>query len=156
VQRLQGELAEARRRLEGAERKLAQQGLQALLDPAAEVAAPGGQFRLLAAEVDPAAAPTMERLREVADWLRDKLDGPCVLLLASVPNGSPQLLATVSKSLTGQGLHAGQLLKEVADAIDGRAGGRPDMAQGGGGDRKKLPQGLERGRQAVRARAGAG
>ena len=156
VQRLQGELAEARRRLEGAERKLAQQGLQALLGQASQIDAPGGPFRLLAVEVDPAAAPTMERLREVADWLRDKLDGPSVLLLASVPNGSPQLLATVSKALTGQGLHAGQLLNEVADTIGGRAGGRPDMAQGGGGDRQKLPQGLERGRQAVRARAGAG
>ena len=64
----------------------------------------------------------MERLREVADWLRDKLDGPSVLLLASVPNGSPQLLATVSKALTGQGLHAGQLLNEVADTIGGQAG----------------------------------
>ena len=127
----------------------------ALLGQASQIDAPGGPFRLLAVEVDPAAAPTMERLREVADWLRDKLDGPSVLLLASVPNGSPQLLATVSKALTGQGLHAGQLLNEVADAIGGRAGGRPDMAQGGGGDYQKLPQGLERGRQAVRARAGA-
>jgi alanyl-tRNA synthetase len=156
VQHLQGELAEVRRRLEGAERRLAQQGLQALLGQAAEVDGPGGPFRLLAVEVDSAAAPTMERLREVADWLRDKLGGPSVLLLASVPNGGPQLLATVSKSLTGQGLHAGQLLREVADAIGGRAGGRPDMAQGGGGDRQKLPQALERGRQAARAQAGAG
>jgi alanyl-tRNA synthetase len=156
VLRLQGELAEARRRLEGAERKLAQQGLQALLEQASEVEAPGGPFRLLAVEVDPAAAPTMERLREVADWVRDKLGGPSVLLLASVPNGSPQLLATVSKSLTGQGLDAGRLLREVADAIGGRAGGRAEMAQGGGGDRQKLPQGLERGRQAARAQAGAG
>ena len=130
--------------------------MQALLGQASQIDAPGGPFRLLAVEVDPIAAPTMERLREVADWLRDKLDGPSVLLLASVPNGSPQLLATVSKALTGQGLHAGQLLNEVADTIGGQAGGRPDMAQGGGGDRQKLPQGLERGRQAVRARAGAG
>ena len=110
---------------------------------------PGGRGR-------PRSAPTMERLREVADWVRDKLGGPSVLLLASVPNGSPQLLATVSKSLTGQGLDAGRLLKEVADAIGGRAGGRSEMAQGGGGDRQKLPQGLERGRQAARAQAGAG
>ena len=36
-----------------------------------------------------------------------------------------------------------------------RPGARPDMAQGGGGDRQKLPQ-AGTGRQAVRARAGAG
>ena len=42
VQRLQGELAEARRRLEGAERKLAQQGLQALLGQASADRRPRG------------------------------------------------------------------------------------------------------------------
>jgi alanyl-tRNA synthetase len=155
VERLLADLAETRRRLEVAERRAAQQGLAGLLGEAEEVVTPDGAFRLLAAQVDPASAPTMERLREVADWLRDKLGGSSVLLLATVPDGRPQLLATVSKDLTARGLHAGKLLREVADAIGGRGGGnRPELAQGGGGDPAKLPQGLARGREAARAQSG--
>jgi alanyl-tRNA synthetase len=157
VQRLLAELNETRRRLEAAERKVAQQGLAAVLGAAETVASPGGDFRLLAARVDPASAPTKERLREAADWLRDKLGGPSVLLLAAVPDGRPLLLATVSRDLTGQGLHAGKLLREVAQAMHGGGGGnRPELAEGGGGDPALLDVGLEQGRRAARVQAGAG
>ncbi len=153
VIRLLGELTEVRRRLEHAERKAAQQGLHAVLGQAQEVAVRNGSFKVLAAEVDRDSAPTLERLREVADWLRDKLGGPSVLLLATRSDAGPQLLAAVSKDLTAQGLHAGKLLNEVARAIGGRAGGRPELAQGGGGDASKLADGLERGRRAAQAQA---
>jgi alanyl-tRNA synthetase len=95
----------------------------------------------------------MERLREVADWLRDKLGAPSVLLLGSVVDSRPQLLAMVSPALTQRGLDARRLFDEVAQAMGGRGGGRPELAQGGGGDPAKLPQALERGRQAVLSQA---
>ena len=154
VKGLLADLAEARRRLEAAERRAAQQGLEGLLAAAQEVVTPAGPVRVLAAEVPAASAPTMERLREVSDWLRDKLAQPSALVLASVPNGRPQLLAVVSKELAARGLHAGKLLDEVAQAMDGRAGGRPELAQGGGGDPAKLAAALARGRQAALAQVG--
>ncbi|MDQ3702079.1 MAG: alanine--tRNA ligase, partial [Chloroflexota bacterium] len=77
---LVGELAQTRRRLEAAERWVAQVALQDVLGRAQEVAGPGGWFKLLAVELDATSAPTPERLREVADWLRDKVGGPSVLL----------------------------------------------------------------------------
>jgi alanyl-tRNA synthetase len=154
VQRIIGELGDLRRRLEAAERRAAQQGLAATLARAEDVAAPGGSFKLLAAEVDVSSAQTMERLREAADWLRDKLGGPSVLLLAAAPDSGPLLLATVSKELTGRGLHGGRLLGEVAGAVGGRGGGRPELAQGGGGDPAKLEAGLQRGRRAALSQAG--
>src|SRR4029453_16385574 len=57
AERLLTELAEVRRRVEGAERRAAQQGLDGLLREAEEVATPDGAFRLLAVQVDPASAP---------------------------------------------------------------------------------------------------
>jgi len=157
VERLLAELGETRRRLEAAERKAAQGALSALLGQAETVDSPAGAFRLLAARVDPASAPTMERLREAADWLRDKLGGPSVLLLAAVPDGRPLLLVTVGRELTGGGLHAGKLLREVAQTMKGGGGGnRPELAQGGGGDPALLDEGLAQGRRAARAQAGAG
>ena len=146
VTQLLAELNDARKRLEAAERKAAQQGLGSLLEGAAQA---GGGFHVVAAQLDVAIAPTMERLREAADWVRDKLGGPAVVVLASVADGRPQLLAAVSPELAKQGLHAGKLLNEVAQEIGGRGGGRPELAQGGGGDPAKLNAGLDRARRAA-------
>ena len=44
----------------------------------------------------------------------------------------PQVFVTVSDDLVGQGIAAGDLVKDAVVAIDGRGGGRPEMAQGKG------------------------
>ncbi|MGI8422761.1 MAG: alanine--tRNA ligase [Chloroflexota bacterium] len=149
VTRLLAELSETRRRAEAAERKNAQQGLFSLLEQAGDV----DGCRVVAAQLDAATAPTIERLREAADWLRDKLDGPSAIVLASVPDGRPQLLATVSPELVKRGVHAGKLLNEVNQEVGSRGGGRPEMAQGGGGDPAKLAAGLDRARRFALAAA---
>ncbi|HEV2125760.1 MAG TPA: DHHA1 domain-containing protein, partial [Chloroflexota bacterium] len=152
VTQLLADLAEARRRAEAAERKAAQAGLSALLQQAEEVQHSDGAYQVLAAQVDASAAPTIERLREIADWLRDKIGGPSVLMLASVVDSRPQYLVMVSPALTPRGLHAGKLLNEVAQAAGGRGGGRPELAQGGGGDPAKLAGALDHGRRVASAK----
>jgi alanyl-tRNA synthetase len=155
VAQLLADLADARRRLEATERRTSQDAVSALLGRARDVAGPAGSFKLLALEVDAGIAPTPERLREVADWLRDKLGGPSVLLLGARIDGQVRLLATVSRELVERGLQAGKLLHEVAQTMGGRAGGRPEMAQGGGGDPAKLTAALERGASLAAAQVGA-
>jgi len=149
IGQLLSDLADARRRLEAAERVIAQQGLASVLEGAAPVEGAAGRYYVVAAQLDAALAPSIERLREASDWLRDKLGGPSVLLLASVTDARPQLLVSVSQELTKNGLHAGKLLQEVAHELGGRGGGRPDMAQGGGGDPAKLEAALNRGKRAA-------
>ena len=73
---------------------------------------------------------------ETADQLRNKL-GTAVILLGSVEEGKVTLVAGVTKDLTDT-LKAGDLMKAVAPMVDGKGGGRPDMAQGGGSN----PDGL--------------
>ncbi|HEU5318273.1 MAG TPA: alanine--tRNA ligase [Chloroflexota bacterium] len=149
VTQLLAELSETRRKLEAAERKSAQAGLAGTLEQAAE----GSGFKVVAAALDPATAPTMERLREASDWVRDKLGAPAVIALGSVVDGRPQLLVSVSPDLTKRGLHAGKLLNEVNQEMGSRGGGRPELAQGGGGDPAKLAAGLERAKRAALAAA---
>jgi alanyl-tRNA synthetase len=79
-------------------------------------------------------------LRDTGDQLRDRL-GSGVLVLAGTGADEIKLLAMVTKDLAGK-VHAGKLLGRVAEHLGGRAGGRPDMAQGGGKDAGKLDAAL--------------
>lgn len=80
-------------------------------------------------------------LRTLADNIRDRL-GSCILVLASVKDGQASMIAMVSKELSKK-YNAGEILKEVASIAGGKAGGRPDMAQGGTKDIKNLDKALE-------------
>jgi alanyl-tRNA synthetase len=90
-------------------------------------------------------------LRDTGDQLRDKL-GSGVIVLAGTGGAEVKLVAMVTKDLVGK-VQAGKLLSEVATALGGRAGGRPDMAQGGGKDTAAVPQALAKARQWVEEHA---
>lgn len=80
-------------------------------------------------------------LRSEADRLRDSL-GSAVVILGSRKKGV-QLIVAVTKDLIPR-FHAGKIIKEIATIVDGRGGGRPDMAQAGGKTPEKLPLALEK------------
>ncbi len=77
----------------------------------------------------------------MADWFRDRV-GSGAAVLATVSDGKPVIVATVTKDLIERGVKAGDLAREVAKAVGGSGGGRPDMAQAGGRDPEKLPEAL--------------
>jgi alanyl-tRNA synthetase len=69
--------------------------------------------------------------------------GSGTAVLATISNGKPVLIATVTDDLVRRGLKAGDLVRDVAKIVGGGGGGRPTMAQAGGRDAGKLPQALE-------------
>jgi alanyl-tRNA synthetase len=79
-------------------------------------------------------------LRDFADRLRDKL-GTAVVLAFAEDRGKLSAVCSVSKDLTKR-LKAGDLLKQVFQVTGGKGGGRPDFAQGGGGDPAKTDQAI--------------
>ena len=80
-------------------------------------------------------------VRNWLDELKQKIKSG-VIVLGAVLDGKVQLIAGVTKDLTGT-YHAGKLIKEVAGICGGGGGGRPDMAQAGGKDTEKLDSALE-------------
>jgi alanyl-tRNA synthetase len=84
-----------------------------------------------------------EQLRTLVDSLRNKLKS-AVVLLASTEDSNVSIVAGVTKDLTSK-VHAGKLAGAVAQAVGGKGGGRPDMAEAGGKD----PSGLGRALEAV-------
>ena len=79
-------------------------------------------------------------LRGVADQVRSKLESG-VFLLAAVEGDKAALVAGVTHDLTGK-VKAGDLLKFVTAQVDGKGGGRADMAQGATGNITGLPKAL--------------
>lgn len=94
-------------------------------------------FKLLTANVDGYDA---SELRDLADQQRDKQQAD-VVVLATVIDDKVKLVASVAKAAT-KVLHAGQIIKQVAEIVEGRGGGRPDFAQAGGTAVDKISQAL--------------
>ncbi|MEB8092139.1 alanine--tRNA ligase [Mammaliicoccus lentus] len=80
-------------------------------------------------------------LRTIMDDYKSKMQDT-VLLLASVNGEKVSLVASVPKSLTDK-VKAGDIIKEAVQITNGKGGGRPDMAQGGGTDPSKVTEALQ-------------
>jgi len=85
-----------------------------------------------------------QQMRSVADSLRNQKTG--VVVLASAEDGNISIVAAVRKDLTGK-FHAGKVAGALAQAVGGKGGGRPDMAEGGGKDVAALDAALANARQ---------
>ncbi|HRO62514.1 alanine--tRNA ligase [Thermomonas sp.] len=83
----------------------------------------------------------VKALRDAVDRLKQQL-GDAVIVLAGVQDGKAALVAGVAGSALGK-VKAGDVLGEVARKINGKGGGRPDMAQGGGEDGPALRTALD-------------
>ncbi|MDA9909484.1 alanine--tRNA ligase [Gammaproteobacteria bacterium] len=79
-------------------------------------------------------------LRDTTDQLKNKL-GTAVVLLATVDGDKVSLVAGVTKDVTDR-VKAGDLIKEIAQIVGGKGGGRPDMAMAGGNSPKQLPEAI--------------
>jgi alanyl-tRNA synthetase len=91
-------------------------------------------------------------LREAADTLRDRL-GSGVIVLGAEREGKANLLVAVTKDLSGK-IHAGNLVAAIVGHVDGRGGGRPDLAQAGGSNPQGLPAALAAAPAALAAQLG--
>ncbi len=80
-------------------------------------------------------------MRELAESARASL-GSGIVVLGSAADGKAMLVTAVSEDLRAQ-LHAGKIVKQVAELVGGSGGGRPDFAQAGGKEPEKLDQALQ-------------
>ncbi|HEX7975618.1 MAG TPA: DHHA1 domain-containing protein, partial [Anaerolineales bacterium] len=83
-----------------------------------------------------------ETLRQMADRFRQRYPSGVVVLASVSEDGRPVLIAAVTEDLVKRGLHAGELVKHVAQPLGGGGGGRPTLAQAGGKDAGQLENAL--------------
>ena len=125
-----------RKRLAALERQSLLREAQDLLSSAADVEG----VRVVSARTS---ATNTEGMRQMGDWLKEKLSS-AVVVLATLENGRPSLVAMVTPDLVTKGLHAGHIARDTAKIMDGGGGGRPEMAQAGGKRADKLEEALGR------------
>lgn len=79
-----------------------------------------------------------KHLRHIVEQLKTKL-GSGIIVLSLVADGRVHLIVGVTQDLK-QKYPAGQLIQQLAILVDGKGGGRPDFAQGGGTGVAKIAQ----------------
>lgn len=94
-----------------------------------------------------------KELRSAWDGIRDASDGqPVACVIASAAaDGKVSLLAGATDSAVAAGFSAGDIVKEIAELVGGRGGGKPAMAQAGGSNAAGIDAALE----AARTKLGA-
>ena len=82
-------------------------------------------------EIEPA------MLRELSDQIQDHIPDSVIILGTPTLKG-PVVIVKVTKNAIKIGYDARKIVKNISEIIDGRGGGKPEMAQVGGDDNSKL------------------
>src|SRR5262245_20969127 len=133
IRQLQDELKETKRRLKA--------GGGAALPKAGELAAraqevaPGVNLVSFAGPFE-----SIDAVKGAAKDVRGSL--PSGVIVLALDADEPEIFVTVSDDLVARGVVAGDLVREAVPAIDGKGGGRPEMAQGKGTRREGIDDAL--------------
>ncbi|OBH13546.1 alanine--tRNA ligase [Mycobacterium sp. E1747] len=133
-------------RLKAAEKELERVRLAGARAAAANAAAGAeriGNVRVVAQRMS--AGMTAGDLRSLVGDIRGKLgsDPAVVALIAEGEGGSVPYAVAANPAAQDLGLRANDLIKPLAATVDGRGGGKPDLAQGSGKDPSRIDAALE-------------
>jgi len=135
----QGKLADLSKKVKDFQKAQGSKAEEGVVDAARAVAdAQAGP--VIVAKIDGADGKT---LRTAMDVVKKRHEDAAILLGAASDDGKVAFMATVPKDMIGQGLKAGDWVKQAAQVCGGGGGGRPDSAQAGGKDPAKLDEALE-------------
>ncbi len=134
VQSLENELNAERKELSRVRQEIAASEFERQLDDVEMV----GEIAVFSKAVPEA---DNDILRSLTDKFREKYPVG-VIVVGSVINGKPMLIAAASDAAVKLGAHAGNLVRSVAQIVGGGGGGKPSMAQAGGKDPEKLEEAL--------------
>ncbi|MBE0415939.1 MAG: hypothetical protein IBX36_05300 [Dehalococcoidia bacterium] len=87
-------------------------------------------------------ASNMEALRQTGDLIKERL-GSVLVVLGAVYNDRANFVAMLTPDLVKRGLHAGEIVKQVAESTGGSGGGRAELGQAGGKDKDRLDDALK-------------
>ncbi len=129
------ELKESERKIEALEGKLASGKLAGIMDNALAVSG----VRVAVSKLSGTGA---DEMRKMLDAVREA-NPDAVAVFAGVNGDKLTFCAGCGKQAVAAGVHAGNLVREVAKIAGGNGGGKPDSAMAGGKDVSKADEALE-------------
>ncbi|EOC99953.1 alanine--tRNA ligase [Caldisalinibacter kiritimatiensis] len=136
VQSLNNEVKELVKEIETLKSKLASSKMDDIVNEVKEIEG----IKVIAKKIE---GMDMNSLRQLGDKIRDKV-GSVIVVLGSTHGEKVSFVSMATKDLISKGIHAGNLIREVAKITGGGGGGRPDMAQAGGKDASKIDEALDK------------
>jgi alanyl-tRNA synthetase len=134
IERLQEHNRQLEREVESLKSRLIAGQAADIIDSVREV----NGVRVLSAVVDES---DPKALRSYGDSLRERLGIGIVIIGAKTADGA-QLICMVTPDLAKR-FSAGAIIKQIAPIVDGRGGGKPEMAQAGGKNPGRLQEALD-------------
>lgn len=83
-------------------------------------------------------------IKSLADKVQNKINGIVCLFINNKKTNKIQLITKSLPSIPAHLFNAGNLVKEIIPVINGKGGGKPDLAQGSGDDVDMLPKAIEK------------
>ena len=91
-------------------------------------------------------------LRGYWDAMRDRMGAPGAIVVGTVSDGKPVIMAAGTDQAVEKGFNAGAVIKAIAPHIQGGGGGKPTMAQAGGKNASGLDAALDAAREMLGAK----
>ena len=136
-----GDLNARVRELERHVREIGRTSAGSWVDDLVNAAVDVGGVSVASARVD---CPDIDTLRAMGDTVRERLSGAAVgVLFASFDDRPVCIVVATDGAISGNGLHAGRLARDVAALIGGGGGGKAHMAQAGGKDASRIDEAVE-------------
>jgi len=120
---LKNENAQLSSELKAMNEKLMNQQADSLVSKAKD----NGRFKYLLLSLD----KYNGNLKDYASGIRNKIDGGFVFIV-NKNEDKLSLVATAGEKALAEGIKCGEVISKICSLANGKGGGRPDMAQGGG------------------------
>ncbi len=140
------ELKETKQALEKAEAKLAGGKIDDILKSAITI----GEIKVATARLDGVDA---NELRKMTDTVKAE-NTDTVIVLAAVNGEKLTFTAACGKDTIAKGVHAGNLVREIAKICGGNGGGKPDSAMAGGKDVSRVDEALAKATDIIQTQIG--
>lgn len=92
------------------------------------------------------------QLRNAIDSLKKKAKSAAIVLAMAEGEDKVTLISAMTDDVVAKGLKAGDIVKEIAPIVDGGGGGRPQMAQAGGKNPKKINAALKKAKELIKTK----
>lgn len=96
-----------------------------------------------------------DRFKNLLDGVQNKLDTESVAVIANKGSANGSIAVMVGKNVQAKGIKAGDMVRDLAKACNGKGGGRPDRAQAGTREPEKISSAIANANNWIRAKLGA-